>query len=48
MPVEVSERSFEKTIECGLLRFGPKTQVVQGKTEYIKTRFLGPPVAPKT
>ncbi|MBM3312266.1 MAG: type I restriction endonuclease subunit R, partial [Candidatus Aminicenantes bacterium] len=23
MPVEVSERSFEKTIECGLLRFGP-------------------------
>jgi len=23
MPVEVSERSFEKTIECGLLSHGP-------------------------
>ena len=23
MTVEVSERSFEKTIECGLLRYGP-------------------------
>ena len=28
--MEVSERSFEKTIECGLLRYGPDACVGEG------------------